>query len=161
MLLPGPLPVSFLAAWIISRRMDIPLTISRIRHRRRRDKEPGIRTEKFPKKKDSWFWLESPQLSSFQRENPEVQKCLKNKKAESSSCQGNVGSWNVVWNTDLVLRKWDFISQESSFRGRSVILKGCVKYRNGFWENGISLPRKAASDGNPCPAGNVGSWNVV
>lgn len=51
MLLPGPLLVSFLAAWIISRRMDIPLTISRIRHRRRRDKEPGIRTEKFPKKK--------------------------------------------------------------------------------------------------------------
>lgn len=158
MLLPGPLLVSFLAAWIISRRMDIPLTISRIRHRRRRDKEPGIRTEKFPKKKipgSGW----NPH--SFPASKGRIQKCLKNKKAESSSCQGNVGSWNAVWNTDLVLRKWDFISEESSFRGRSVILKGCVKYRNGFWENGISLPRKAASDGNPCPAGNVGSWNVV
>lgn len=163
--------------------------------------------------------MESPQLSSFQRENPEMPQkqkgwefqlprkcgilecCVKYRSSSEKVGFHFPGKQlqREICNIERLceiqkwlLRKWDFTSQKSSFRWKSLpswkcgILKCCVRYRNsfrqkgdfprklemwnierlcknrsGFWESGISVPRKAALYGNPFPAGNVESWNVV
>lgn len=101
--------------------MEIPLTISRSRHSRSRDKEPGIRKGKFPKKQR---FLVLDGVPRFQRENPELWEgrgpaarevwdpgifgkhrngfreigiSLPRKAALHGNQEaGNVGSWNVV-----------------------------------------------------------------